>query len=462
MPSHSIHLEVDFGVTSGVIKPLHGVNLGPVQMNGFMDTSARFKELGFPYTRLHDCAYAVPDTVDVHSIFPIFDADPQDPGNYRFAVTDDYIQAILDIGSKIVYRLGETIEHHTRSKYWVHPPKDFQKWAAICVNIIRHYNEGWANGFHHDIRYWEIWNEPWNTPSCWTGTDHDYFRLYEITAKAIKAHDPRLLVGGASITGVIGPREFGPNFLEHCRRTGTPVDFFSWHRYTADPAEIVKEAGMVRTLLAQYGFDQTESHLNEWSYLPSEGWQFCWSEKDPACIHRAADEISGTHGAAFIAATLIHLQDCAVDLANYYWALNSLWGFLDPYGAPRKSFHALRAFRALLDTPLRARSTPNDAARGYALLAGTAESRQSGILLANNRSQATEFTLSINNWRWPGRAVCRHYRLDADHDLTLVDQTTLDHQHGDIHLHLPSPTCSLFTLTPAEVDAAVMGTSAVQ
>ncbi|MBI4578450.1 MAG: hypothetical protein HY718_02035 [Planctomycetes bacterium] len=38
--------------------------------------------------------------------------------------------------------------------------KDFAKWAKICVNIIRHYNEGWADGFHYNIRYWEIWNEP--------------------------------------------------------------------------------------------------------------------------------------------------------------------------------------------------------------------------------------------------------------------------------------------------------------
>ena len=49
------------------------------------------------------------------------------------------------------------------------PPKDFRKWAQICEHIIRHYNEGWADGHKWDIRYWEIWNEAdldsktWNT-----------------------------------------------------------------------------------------------------------------------------------------------------------------------------------------------------------------------------------------------------------------------------------------------------------
>src|SRR6516164_1813927 len=145
MPLPSARLEVDFGSASGAIRPLNGVNGGPLMMNGWLDLSATYKELAFPLTRLHDCPYAVPETVDVHSIFPIFDADPLDPNNYRFAMTDDYIQAILDTGSQVVYRLGESIEHYTRRRYHVHPPKDFAKWAQVCVNIVRHYNQGWAN-----------------------------------------------------------------------------------------------------------------------------------------------------------------------------------------------------------------------------------------------------------------------------------------------------------------------------
>lgn len=443
----TVELNVDLSVTTGRIKPLHGVNLGPVQMNGWMDTSARFRELGFPLTRLHDCPYAVPETVDVHSLFPRFDADPDDPANYRFAITDDYIQAILDTGSGIVYRLGETIEHHTRNKYWVHPPRDFHKWARICVNIIRHYNEGWANGFRHNIRYWEIWNEPWNPPMCWTGTDDDYFRLYEVAAKAIKAHDPTLMVGGPTNAGAIGPREFGPRFLEHCRRTGTPVDFYSWHQYTPDPAVIVADAARVRTLLAAYGFAKTESHLNEWSYLPSEGWKFNSPEKDPAVIRRAVEEISGLPGAAFIAATLIHLQDCPVDVANYYWAMNGLWGFLDHFGAPCKSYYAFRAFRALLDTPLRARTAANDPASGHALLAGRDASGRAGILLANFRAPQS-FAVRVAGA--PDPVSCRIHVLDGTRNLDLV--TTTEGCPAAIPLSLPASSVCLLVLASGPLE----------
>jgi hypothetical protein len=40
------------------------------------------------------------------------------------------------------------------------PPRDHDHWADICINIIRHYNEGWANGFHLNLDYWHIWEEP--------------------------------------------------------------------------------------------------------------------------------------------------------------------------------------------------------------------------------------------------------------------------------------------------------------
>jgi hypothetical protein len=47
------------------------------------------------------------------------------------------------VGSRIYFRLGESIEHFSE-KRWVHPPADFAKWADFCVHMIRHYNESWG------------------------------------------------------------------------------------------------------------------------------------------------------------------------------------------------------------------------------------------------------------------------------------------------------------------------------
>ena len=84
------------------------------------------------------------------------------------------------------YRLGVTIENHAWIKnYHAKPPRDFAKWARICEHIVRHYNEGWADGFKWNIKYWEIWNEPdGNKPTAdgrpgptWTGTNAQFLNF---------------------------------------------------------------------------------------------------------------------------------------------------------------------------------------------------------------------------------------------------------------------------------------------
>src|SRR5258706_10720996 len=141
-------------------------------------------------------------------------------------------------------------------KRFVPPPSTPARGAPICLGIIRHYNDGWAHGFHDDIRHWEIWNEPDNRPAMWTGTDEDYLHLYKVTAQAIKTKYPHLKVGGPAVgnTGTISKGELNPPafvtaFLDFCRRENVPLEFFSWHCYTADPGELSVRARGIRRLL---------------------------------------------------------------------------------------------------------------------------------------------------------------------------------------------------------------------
>ena len=457
MPIKTVSLDVDLGEKNGEIKPLHGVNLGPISNAGWTDNSNMFKEMAFPYARLHDCPAAVAETVDVHSIFPLFDLDENDPRNYRFAITDDYIQSIIDTGCGIVYRLGESLEHFTRRKYFVHPPKDFDKWAAICVNIIRHYNEGWADGFHHGIRYWEIWNEPWLQPLGWTGSDQDYYRLYETAAKAIKAHDPNLMVGGPTASGSAAPNKFEIGFLEHCRATGAPLDFYSWHIYTGEPVRITDRAKLVKELLAQYGYNETESHLNEWNCRPAGGFPSdSVTQKNPELVRSGFEEVIGIQGAAFDAAVLIYMQDCQIDVANFYWVFGG-WpsGLVDLYGVRQKTYYAFKAFRALLDTPHRVRTTESDPHTGYALLAGVGDDPRAEVLLSNCRARESDFAVTFGNWPWTGKALCRCYLLDHDRDLALVGESVLDEDNPTVSFSMPAPGVCRMTLEPATESAAV-------
>ena len=182
----NVNVKVNFSDIIGKIKPMHSVNNGPIggRAHGSGDSNARyFTEAAIPFARNHDAnffyQYGAPHTVDILAIFPNFDADENDPASYDFVHTDEYNNAIVSTGTKIFYRLGNKIEHETK-KYGAVPPKDFNKFARICEHIIRHINEGWADGTHLGVEYWEIWNEPDFYPACWAGEKEEYYKLYDI------------------------------------------------------------------------------------------------------------------------------------------------------------------------------------------------------------------------------------------------------------------------------------------
>ena len=209
--------------------------------------------------------------VDIHCVFPNWDADPDDPASYDFIPTDAYIQSILDTGCGVFYRLGASIEHGPK-KYFIHPPADNLKWAKICAGIVRHYNHGWADGFHHGIRYWEIWNEP-EGGAMWTGTRAQYFNLYATASKYLKAQFPEIMVGGYASCGfyaVTRPdadaffQSFVPyaeQFLDFISAEQAPLDFFSWHLYSDNVQEFAAHADYVDALLARHGYALSLIHI---------------------------------------------------------------------------------------------------------------------------------------------------------------------------------------------------------
>jgi len=282
-------IKVNFNQTVGKMKPMHGTGGGPRQGGSSLgvNVTSIFQEIGVPFCRLHDIegAYAQNQYVDVHCIFPDFNADETDPESYNFKPTDKYLQGIIDAGSTVFYRLGETIDHYPK-KLFVRPPKDTHKWARICEHIIRHYNYGWANGFKWNIQYWEIWNEPDNF-RMWTGDLDDFYKVYKVTATHLKKCFPELKIGGYSASGFYTEtrpiekcgewfRTLVPwtnNFFEKLSKEPerVPMDFFSWHCYANRPEEINLFANYVQELLKKYGYQDAESILTEYNTMDSLG-----------------------------------------------------------------------------------------------------------------------------------------------------------------------------------------------
>lgn len=353
-------INVDFMQKIGEIKPEHSVNNGPicpyVKLDGGYpmgySNQQLFKDAGIPFVRNHDASfcneYGGEHCVDVNSIFPDFDADDNDPAAYDFTLTDKLIADTMEAGSQIFYRLGSKIEHWIK-KYNTLPPKDFDKWARICEHIVMHYNEGWANGFRYNIKYWEIWNEPDGSLVCgldginnnkptWGGTLEQFVDLYCTVAKRLKTHFPDIKVGGPSAS-TIRCDFFWEKFLVAVKERDIPLDFLSWHLYNWDPKALSKAQNYAKTLLKKYGFDNTESILNEYNYVKD------WFGEG---FIKTCEKISSHIGAAYMGASFCEAQNSGLDMLMYYDARPSVFnGMFDEFCKPKKTYYAFKMFNEI-------------------------------------------------------------------------------------------------------------------
>ncbi|MHB0998719.1 MAG: GH39 family glycosyl hydrolase [Armatimonadota bacterium] len=430
-------VNVDFSISKGTIKPLHGLNNGPVGYGGLVDVSHYYRELGVPYVRLHDPNWPHPREVDIPQVFPDFNADPADPASYRFDQTDRYIQRILNTGAKIVYRLGVSIEH-TEKKYYTDPPADFQKWAQICLGIIRHYTEAWADGIQDGVEYWEIWNEPDTGSLMWNGTFEQYLELYRTTSQAIKAYNPDIKVGGYAVAYPQGPTSKVTDFLSFCRENSLPLDFFSWHNYAASPEEIAGNATYIRDRLDEYGFTATESHFNEWNlWLPDNGPVFAPGYE---YVRREAfDRQKNQIGASFVAGTLIKLQDLPVDVANYYdgQPLALYCGIFDYYGVPQKAYRAFKAFKDMLDYSERVSAEVSAEDKNiYNLAAIDQENGKAAVLISHFDGNINECAVRLSNLPAGDKTQWELLVLDANHNLESVKTGRVDDRDMTINISL--------------------------
>ena len=451
----AVPLVVDFAAELPLFRALHGVNKGAVTFGSLLSVEAEHKALGIPFVRLHDCHWPNPDIVDMHAVFPNPAADPADPKNYDFALTDEYLASVRATGAQIIYRLGESIEHTSHKRY-VHPPKSVEKWAQIALGIVRHYNDGWANGFRYDIPYWEIWNEPENRPTMWSGTDADYFQLYRTVAQTLKAQFPKIKIGGPAV-GYSGkfegknfvPSEFVTNFLALCRKENLPLDFFSWHGYTGDLTELPHRATAIKKLLDENGFASAESHLNEWNYLPDNSWDGL-AKKTPAKVRQAyVDRMTGMEGGAFLVATLLALQDAPVTVCNLFHGEVGSFGLFNEQGVPFPNYHALLFFCELLQTPKRVKTSGFDP-KFLFVSAGLSTDRSSAQILASNvYAKEAAYRLELKILPWKGKT---HYEIqlnDQENPEGKPKQTGMLNADDTLTLTLKAPSVALIKMRPA-------------
>lgn len=192
------------------------------------------RELGFKYVRFHglfndDMSVLRTNLLGTEYIL-------------SFTNIDSIFDFLLSIGMKPFVELGfmptalasgaQTIFHYKGN---VTPPKSEEDWVWLIDSFLRHIIDRYGRD---EVRQWffEVWNEPnlcgdtASVGSFWAGSMEDYYRLYEITSKAIKAVDSALRVGGPATSN----NAFIPEMLDFCEKNHVPIDFVSTHHYPTD------------------------------------------------------------------------------------------------------------------------------------------------------------------------------------------------------------------------------------
>ena len=388
---------------------MHGMNNGPFMHQG--DFGPEYDEAGIPFVRFHETQSPTTKCIEVPFIFRDFDADENDEKNYFFGATDKVITEAVKHGITVMYRLGMGTES-TRPRLFSDIPPDPQKWARICVNIIRHYNEGWANGFHYNIPYWEIWNEA-DLEVYWPGTREQFFELYEAASLAIRAYDPSLKVGGCAIASPKRTDGFPEDFLKYVAERNLPMDFYSWHFYSEDPAHIESVCVRVEEQLQEVGlYGKVENINSEWHAVALRKRE---GEKYKKIVGGGWDlsKTGMTCSAVCCVASMIIMQRHDVTKAAYYDAENrgALCGLWDVHMHKQKQFYGFKAFNYLYQAGTEYESKSEN----YDIQAmAAADGKKGYLLLTNYTEEEKPVTLELTGM--PG-ADMQVYLLDETHSL---------------------------------------------
>ena len=231
-----------------------GLNVGEDLANAFRIVK---DELGVEAVRAHAI---------LHDVLGVYREAADGTPHYDFDKVDLAIDRLLATGLRPVVELSfmpEALAADPEPRVFdyiglISPPRDLDRWADLVEALTRHLVE--RHGLDEVARWgFEVWNEA-NIKVFWAGRQSDYFDLYDASARAVKAVDDRLLVGGPS-TAAAG---WVDDLLHHAAETGVPVDFVTTHTYGAPPLDL-------RPILERYGLPDIPIWWTEWGVSPTHG-----------------------------------------------------------------------------------------------------------------------------------------------------------------------------------------------
>ncbi|MGQ7944305.1 GH39 family glycosyl hydrolase [Flavobacterium sp. WC2509] len=284
------------------------------------------KECDFKYIRMHGL---LTDDMGVYR------EDKNGNPEYSYQYIDALFDFLLSIKMKPFVELGfmpSALASGSKTVFWwkgnITPPKDYKKWEDLIRSLTQHFTERYGAD---EVKTWyfEVWNEPNLTRLFWTGTQEEYFKLYEYSAQAIKSVNPAYKVGGPATAGA----DWVPETIEFCSKKNVPIDFISAHTYGVKKG-FLDEFGTSGTILDQEKSSVSGTIINSRKQISNSSkpnlelhyteWSASYTPSDP--IH------DSYHSAAYILQKLKEVGNAANSMS--YWVFTDIFEEAGPRFTP--------------------------------------------------------------------------------------------------------------------------------
>lgn len=316
------------------------------------------QDCDFKYIRMHGLL-----TDDM----AVYKEDRQGNPIYSYQYIDVLYDYILEIGMKPFVELGfmpNALASGGQTIFWwrgnVTPPKDYNKWQELIRNLVQHWTDRYGE---EEVKSWyfEVWNEPNLSPGFWTGTQEEYFKLYQYAVQGVKAVNTDYKVGGPATAGAA----WVPETIAFCTENQVPIDFVSTHSYGVDVG-FLDEFGGTGTRLSSNEWAVSQDVLNSRKQIEESAkpglelhyteWSSSYTPADP--IH------DSYHQAAYILNKMKQIGSAANSMS--YWVFTDIFeepgprytpfhggfGLMNTQGIKKSAYHAYSLMNKLGKTEL--------------------------------------------------------------------------------------------------------------
>ncbi|HEX9996196.1 MAG TPA: hypothetical protein VGB45_03565 [Abditibacterium sp.] len=258
-----------------------------------------------------------------------------------FVELSSYPAALVDAEPKLL-----TYDFKTR------PPRDWNDWYRLVRELVENLAARYG---HEELKSWyfEVWNEP--DIGFWTGTQADYFRLYDLAARAVKEVDVEFRIGGPATSKTAWIDEFLAHIQTPSADFGlegvSRCDFVATHAYPSDLAFLpaahgeveLQNSTIMRELFAEVR-RKVDAALGEGFPIFCGEWNssagpLAWNHDEcnnAPYIVKTMDELSPLCDGSLY----WNLSDIYEEAGFHFEPLHGGYGLLSVNDLPKSSFHA--------------------------------------------------------------------------------------------------------------------------